>query len=67
MLEIILNKQFFSHVFKNVHPWQTDQPQQDSNCNCQLLGIVLNYFGWLGGGGYVVVKEKILIKKFNLN
>ena len=26
MLEITFNKQFFSHVFKNVLPWQTDQP-----------------------------------------
>ena len=26
MLEITFNKQFFSHVFKNVRPWQTDQP-----------------------------------------
>ena len=26
MLEITFNKQFFSHVFKNIHPWQTDQP-----------------------------------------
>ena len=28
MLEINFNKQFFSHVFKNVRPWQTDQPLQ---------------------------------------
>ena len=28
MLEITFNKQFFSHVFKNVRPWQTDQPQK---------------------------------------
>ena len=27
MLEITFNKQFFSHVFKNVRPPQTDQPQ----------------------------------------
>ena len=40
MLEITFNKQFFSHVFKNVRPWQTDQPR---------VGIatfkIISYFG----------------------
>ena len=38
MLEITFNKQFFSYVFKNVRPWQTDQPQ--FNCvafSCEAL------------------------------
>ena len=36
MLEINFNAQLFSHVFKNVRPWQTDQPllfHQKSCCS----------------------------------
>ena len=62
MLEITFNKQFFSHVFKNVHPWQTDQPP------IMVITCTWNVLSFLVAGLYdnnTVFEDKVYTTQFN--
>ena len=49
MLEITFNKQFFSHVFKNVRPWQTSASGVDKIPSHHILSHHTDTFFKMSG------------------